>query len=215
MSRSLFALLPLLLAFLTGSALAGEPAAVKEETAPLWQQVTKDPVAAEPKPEAKPEAKEVLKEEPKAEAEAKAANKEAAQETGKEVGKAVEFGTQEQYGACMDSESRIKDLRKMLEEHIALNNEAMMEIKNQANSLLEMQRKLVMSDDAQVQAFNKRTEAHNKLVKSANESSDKLKAELEAFNMKSMEHNQSCASLIVKMSDRDAAIKERTPAMNQ
>jgi hypothetical protein len=52
-------------------------------------------------------------------------------------------------------------------------------------------------------------------VKSANESSDKLKLELESFNMTSMDHNQSCASLIVKRSDRDAVIKERTPAINQ
>jgi len=177
--------------------------------------VTEDTVAAEPKQEPRPEAKEVLKEEPKAEAKAEGAHTGDTQETGKEVGKEIEFGTQEQYGACMDSESRIKDLRKMLEEHIALNNERMMEIKKQAKSLLELQRKLVMSDDTQVEAFNKRTEAHNKLVKSANESSDKLKAELEAFNTKSMEHNQNCASLIVKMSDRDAAIKERTPAVNQ
>ncbi|MBJ6799862.1 prolipoprotein diacylglyceryl transferase [Geomonas propionica] len=185
---------------------------------------TKPDAAPEAKPDAAPEAKPDAAPETKHDAapgtkqEAKQEGGQQAQptqEAGKAVGKEIDFGTQEQYRSCMYSEDHIKDLRKMLEEHIAQNNEAMMEIKKQAAALLEMQRKVVLSDDAQVEEFNRRTQEHNLVVKAANEASDKLKRELESFNDKSIEHNQNCASLIVKMSDRDAVIKERTPAVSQ
>ncbi|UPU34717.1 hypothetical protein M1B72_14830 [Geomonas paludis] len=245
MYRSLFVLLPLLIALMAGPAVAAESAATTEANTPLWHQTTKDAapspdVKTEAKPEAAPEAKPEAKPDtapgsreegkqdpvpvgrqesaPEAGQDARPeAGKQAqpAQQPGKTAAKEIEYGTQEQYRACMYSEDHIKDLRKMLEEHIIQNNEMMVEIKKQAAALLDMQRKLVMSDDAQVEDFNRRTREHNLVVKAANEATDKLKLELESFNNRSMEHNQNCASLIVKMSDRDVVMKERAPAPKQ
>lgn len=243
MSRSQFILLPWVIAVLAGAALAQEPAAAKVKSVPLWQQETNkeapganSDVKAEAAKgrgdapaEAKPDSQEARMQEarpassqdaaPQAREELKQEAAQPAKVAGKDPAKApvkeMEFGTQDQYRECMYSEDRIKDLRKMLEEHIVQNNEAMLEIKKQASLLLEMQGKVVLSDDAQVEAFNKRTQDHNRLVKEANDASDKLKLELESFNVRSMQHNQSCASLIVKMSDRDAVMKERTPAVSQ
>ncbi|GFO65094.1 hypothetical protein [Geomonas paludis] len=245
MYRSLFVLLPLLTAFVAGPAVAAEPAAAKDAVTPLWHQTTKEatpaqdvkteakPVAApEAKPEVKPETVPVSRQEARPETPSASRQDAApgdkqepapgtgqqaqpAQQPGKTAAKEIEYGTQEQYRACMYSEDHIKDLRKMLEEHIIQNNEMMMEIKKQAAALLDMQRKLVMSDDAQVEEFNRRTQEHNLVVKAANEATDKLKLELESFNNRSMDHNQNCASLIVKMSDRDVVMKERAPAPKQ
>ena len=126
--------------------------------------------------------------------------------------KELDYGTREQFRACLDSEDRIKAHSKMIAEYIAANNALMLRIQTEAAAIVEEQKTIDTTNRMQVEAFNKRTAEHNKLVISANESAEKTKAEQDAYNQELVKHNKGCAALVFKLSDREAVLKERRAA---
>lgn len=123
--------------------------------------------------------------------------------------KDFKFSSREQFRACLDSEERLKALRKMLDEHITEYNATISLIGTEVTALVEEQKKIDLADAMQVDAFNKRTEKHNKLVKSSKERAGILKVEEDTYNAESMKYNERCAGLVFRMADREAVLKER------
>lgn len=121
----------------------------------------------------------------------------------------LQFFTREQYRACLDSEDRLKTLRQAIDGRVAENNQTMLRIQTEAKALFDGQKNVSPFDESQVNAFNKRIEEHNSAIAAANEHAAKLRAEQEAYHAASLEHNQRCGSLVVKMVDREAVLKER------
>ena len=127
----------------------------------------------------------------------------------------LKFGTREQFRACMDEEDTLKARRQMLDQHLAENNAAMKQIQEEATAIVKLQRFLDLNNEDSVAAFNKRVEAHNKLVKRANERAVKFKDEEEKINEDTTDHNKKCAVLVFKVKDREAVLRERKTAENQ
>lgn len=125
------------------------------------------------------------------------------------------FYSKEEYSACLDSEDRLNARRKTLEEQVTEINAATALIQTEAAALVEEQKNLILTDAVQVEAFNKRTEAYSAKVKSSVERAEQLNAEQEAYHATLMEHNKKCATLVVKITDREAVMKERTAAGKQ
>ncbi|MBI1921700.1 MAG: hypothetical protein HYS23_11555 [Geobacter sp.] len=123
--------------------------------------------------------------------------------------KDYKFSSRVQFRACLDSEDKLKVLRKMLDEHIAEYNATISLIQTGAASLVDEQKNIDLADAMQVDAFNKRSEKHNTLVKSSNDRAGKLKAEGDAYNAESIKYNERCAGLVVRIADREAVLKER------
>lgn len=117
--------------------------------------------------------------------------------------------SREQFRACLDKEDRLKALRKMLDEHIVEYNATISLIRTEAAALVDEQKNIDLADATQVDAFNKRSEKHNKLVKSSNERAGKLKVEEDTYNAESIKYNEGCAGRVVRIADREAVLKER------
>jgi hypothetical protein len=124
----------------------------------------------------------------------------------------LQFFTREQYRACLDSEDRLKALRQVNEARVAENNQIMFRLQTGAKALFEEQKNVSPFDESQIDAFNKRLEEHNSAIAAANEDAVKLRAEHEAYHAESLEHNQRCGTLAVKLADREAVLKERKAA---
>lgn len=127
--------------------------------------------------------------------------------------KELQFFTREQYRACLDSEDKLKTVHQALDVRVAENNQIMLEIQNAAKALFEEQKKVSPFDESQINAFNKRIEEHNDSIATANEHAAMLRTEQEAFHAESLEHNQKCGSLVVKLADREAVLRERKAAV--
>ncbi|WP_136513864.1 hypothetical protein [Geomonas edaphica] len=118
--------------------------------------------------------------------------------------------TREQYKMCLESEAKIKALRKGLEEDIARNKAQLAEVAKRSTSLQEQRKKLLEAKDSKVGPFNRLSEEHNKLVQAARKNVEKLKAQWATFNTTVTEHNKSCSTIIITAEDRDEVMKARS-----
>lgn len=124
----------------------------------------------------------------------------------------LNYGSREQLRACLDSDDRIKEHSKRIADLIADNNAMLIEIQVEAKTLADLQSSIATNNKDQVENFNRRIEEHNRLVRMSNERAEKTKTELDAYNKELAEHNKRCASLVYKMADREAVMKERRAA---
>lgn len=124
----------------------------------------------------------------------------------------LQYFTREQYRACLDSEERLKTMRQAIDGRVAENNQMMLRIQTDAKALFDEQKKVSPFNESQISAFNKRIEEHNNAIAAANELAVMLGTEQEAYRAESLEHNQRCGSLVVKMADREAVLEERKAA---
>ncbi|MBT0663886.1 hypothetical protein KI809_06180 [Geobacter pelophilus] len=118
-------------------------------------------------------------------------------------------GTREQFRACLDSEDILNSRRKLIDEHLAANHATMKQIQDESAAIVEEQKQLISAGALQFDMFNRRVEEHNKLVKTANESAEKMKAEQDAYNEDMIDHNKRCATLVINIIDRQAVLSER------
>lgn len=121
-------------------------------------------------------------------------------------------GTPQEYKACLDLQYKLKLRRLALDEHVSENNNAVALLQIEAQELVEAQKKLVLSDAVQVDDFNHLTEEHNKRIVAAEEQTERVKGEHEAFSNDTLEYNHICASLVVDLNVRDAVLSERSGA---
>lgn len=128
----------------------------------------------------------------------------------KDASKAPADATREQYRMCLESEAKIKALRKGLEEDVARNKAKLAEVARRSASLQEQRKKLLEAKDAKVGPFNRLSEEHNKLVQAARKDVEKLKAQWANFNTTVNEHNRSCSTIIITAEDRDEVMKARS-----
>jgi peptidoglycan hydrolase CwlO-like protein len=126
--------------------------------------------------------------------------------------KTPKYATREQLHGCLDSEDHLKSRFSAIEEQIAENNATLLLIQSEANSIVEQQELLDANNEAEVADFNKRVTAHNTYVNTANERATRLKADQDSYNADMLEHNKRCAALIVRLTDREAVLKERKAA---
>ncbi len=128
------------------------------------------------------------------------------------AGTELKFASREQYRACLDEEDAAKARLEAFERLTAENNATMFLIQTEAAALVEEQKNLLTASTMQIDAFTKKWETHNRFVKEANERAEKIKAEQDAFNAEMVEHNRKCATLVFRLTDRDAVLKERKAA---
>lgn len=126
--------------------------------------------------------------------------------------KELKFASREQLRACLDEEDAARARLNEFEGLLAENNASMLLIQTEAMALIDEQKRLDTTSEEQVNAFNKKSEDHNKYVKEANKRAEKLKADQDSFNAAMIEHNKKCATLVFKIADREAVLKERKAA---
>ncbi|GAW66685.1 hypothetical protein GPEL0_01r2155 [Geoanaerobacter pelophilus] len=100
--------------------------------------------------------------------------------------------------------------RLALGEHVSENNNTVALLQAEAKELVEAQKRLVLSDELQVDDFNSLTEEHNRKIVAAEKQTERVKGEREAFSKDTLEYNRRCASLVVDLNVRDSVISERS-----
>lgn len=123
------------------------------------------------------------------------------------------FSTRQEYRACLQFEERLQAQRKNLDDHVAENNNALALLQAAAMALAEAHKNTSPYDQSQVNDFNNQTEEHNRKIMAANEQAERVKAEYAAYNSETIEYNKKCATLMVRLDDRDAVLNERKETM--
>lgn len=117
--------------------------------------------------------------------------------------------TRQEYRACLNLQEKLKAQLKILDDHVGENNNTIALLQVEAKALAEVHKNMSTSDQSQVDAFNRQREEHNKKVAAATEQAERVKSEHEAYHAQTVEYNRTCATLVVRLDDRDAVLNER------
>lgn len=123
--------------------------------------------------------------------------------------KSPKFATREEIRGCMNSEEELSVSLKRLDGYISENRLALARMQAEAAEIAENQRRLDTTDEKAVDAFNTKVSDHNKRVQEVNSQAESFKVKGEAHNADSLAHNKRCATLVYRIDDRNAILKER------
>lgn len=117
--------------------------------------------------------------------------------------------SRQEYRACLNLQEKLKAQMKILDDHVGDNNNTIALLQVEAQVLAEAHKNMSPSDQTQVDAFNRQREEHNKKVVAATEQAERVKSEHDAYHAQTVEYNRTCATLVVRLDDRDAVLNER------
>ena len=117
--------------------------------------------------------------------------------------------SRQEYRACLDLQERLTSQLKILQDHVAENNNTIALLRDAAKALAEKHQDVSPFDTSQVDDFNALMEEHNNKVEAASKEAERVKGEHEAYHLQSVEYNKTCATLAVSLDDRDAVLHER------
>lgn len=119
------------------------------------------------------------------------------------------YSSRQEYRACLDLQERLTSQLKILQDHVAENNNTIALLRAAAKALAEKHQDVSPFDTSQVDDFNALMEEHNNKVAAASKEAERVKGEHEAYHLQSVEYNKTCATLAVSLDDRDAVLNER------
>ncbi len=123
--------------------------------------------------------------------------------------KQLKYASREQLRACDEFEARLKVMRREVDKQIAYYNTQRAEVQAGRAALEAEQAKINHLDSLQVQAFEEKMAAHNQLVTRYNQLAQETQASSDAYNVESENYNQTCATLVFKIEDRNALNAEK------
>ncbi len=122
------------------------------------------------------------------------------------------YATREQLRSCMELEDGLKARRTALETTQAAHDRSVDALEAENAKIVEVQGNLDHDSDTAVQAFNLLVADHNVHVKQINEDAAKSREAAAAYNVDTLALNRQCASLVYRVDDMDAVMKERRAA---
>jgi hypothetical protein len=124
--------------------------------------------------------------------------------------KQLKYASREQLRACDDSEARLKSMRSAVDNMIAQYNSQRAQVQASRQALELEQAQINHQDDEQVRAFEEKMAAHNQFVESFNLLAHQTAARSDAYNEESETYNQSCATMVFRIEDRNALNLEKS-----
>jgi hypothetical protein len=122
------------------------------------------------------------------------------------------YATRAELRACMNDEDTLRDRSRKLEEAHAAHEKAISELEAENTKIVEVQGQLDHESQTAVTAFNLLVGQHNARANELNREATEMSAQSEAFNADSLALNKRCASLVYRIDDMDAVMKERKAA---
>lgn len=125
--------------------------------------------------------------------------------------KAARTVSRDELRVCMNSESDLAGRRKALHERATASREEQKSIAAEAEELGK-ERQRLEDEQKSMDRFERKVRQHNGRVKTANEQSTALRAELETLNKELVAYNDKCGGIAFRPEDKEAILKEREAA---
>ncbi|MEO8153139.1 MAG: hypothetical protein ABI605_08730 [Rhizobacter sp.] len=123
--------------------------------------------------------------------------------------KVPQYATRDELRGCMNADDALKATRKKVNENMARNQASLATVQLEAVELVDEQRRVDATDNTAIDAFNDKMAAHNKRVEQVNAQASVFKAGSDAYNDELLEYNRRCSTLVYRIDDRNAILKER------
>lgn len=125
---------------------------------------------------------------------------------------ARQWATRDQLRDCMDTEDALKQRFNAIEASNAAHEQLFNRIEAENAKLTELQAVLDHDSDVAVHAFNALVKEHNEHVKQLNDQAAQSRPGTSAYNEDMAAYNRRCASLVYRVEDMDAVMRERRKA---
>jgi hypothetical protein len=122
------------------------------------------------------------------------------------------YATRDQLRDCMDTEDALKAKRRALEATQATHEAHVTAFEAENAKIVEVQGQLDHDSPTAISAFNLLVSEHNVHVKALNQEGADDQAAADSYNADALALNRKCASLVYRVEDMDAVMKERRKA---
>jgi len=122
------------------------------------------------------------------------------------------FATRDQLRECLDIEAALKARFGAIEASNNAHEQMFNQVEAENAKLLELQAQLDRDSDTAVNAFNALVKDHNLHVKQLNQDAADSQPASSAYNADMLAYNRKCSSLVYRVDDLDAVLKERKKA---
>ncbi len=122
------------------------------------------------------------------------------------------WATRDQLRDCLDTEAALKERFKGIEAAVDAHERLFDQVEAERNKLTELQGQLDHDSEVSVRAFNALVQEHNQHVKQLNQDAADSRPASEAYNADMSAYNHRCASLVYRVEDMDAVMRERRKA---
>ena len=122
------------------------------------------------------------------------------------------WATRDQLRECMNIEDGLKTRFKAIEVTNAAHEKMFDQVEAENTKLRDLQAQLDHDSDVSVGAFNALVKEHNQHVKALNQDAADSRPVNDAYNDDMMAFNHKCSSLVYRVDDMEAVIKERKKA---
>lgn len=127
---------------------------------------------------------------------------------GKKAGE-PKFASREQLRACMDSEDELGNRKTALDREQARHTASLKPTQDDSTALYASEEKVDATDEKQVSDFNAKVAELNQRAEAINQRAGQLNLESKQLRADLHAHNVRCASIVFKISDKDAILRER------
>ena len=122
------------------------------------------------------------------------------------------WATRDQLRDCLDTEAALKERFKGVEAAADAHEQLFSQVEAENTKLTELQGQLDHDSDIAVRAFNALVKEHNLHVKQLNQDAADARPAADAYNADMSAYNHRCASLVYRVEDMDAVMRERKKA---
>ena len=122
------------------------------------------------------------------------------------------WATRDQLRECMDIEAGLKTRFKTIEVSNAAHEKMFDQVEAENTRLRDLQAQLDHDSDVSVGAFNALVKEHNQHVKALNQDAADSRPVNDGYNDDMVAFNHKCSSLVYRVDDMEAVMKERKKA---
>lgn len=122
------------------------------------------------------------------------------------------WATREQLRGCLDTEDTLKERFKTVEAIGDAHEKLFNQVEAESTRLEALQANLDNDSEVAVRGYNALVKDHNLHVKQLNQDAADSQPVTRAYNADMTEYNHRCASLVYRVEDMDAVMRERKKA---
>jgi len=122
------------------------------------------------------------------------------------------WATRDQLRDCLDTEAALKERFKAVEAAADAHERLFDQVEAERGKLTALQAQLDHDSEVSVRGFNALVQEHNQHVKELNQDAADSRPASEAYNADMTAYNHRCASLVYRVEDMDAVMRERRKA---
>jgi hypothetical protein len=129
--------------------------------------------------------------------------------TGQALAQRPQYSSKEEFKACLDQEDKIAEAKSNLFRRVREHEADLKAKQDESRAHADSQANLNTSDEQAVDRFNLKVKELNDRADAINQRGESLMKEQQSHNALVASHNKRCAGMVVRMTDREAVLKER------